>query len=128
MDGRLMIGQGSPTLLDLPRAHSPARRRAALLRLGLLVAACIGTRAPCRAEPVSVRLRFAWGSGTQSPQKWLGRISAAGATLSELRPLGIEPDEAAALRLVDGQVAIAPLVRRTFDGCDVNIAGEDSAK
>src|SRR4029078_8676851 len=53
---------------------------------------------------------------------------SSSAALSDLRPLGIEPDEAAAVRLVDGQVAIAPLVRRKFDGCDVTIAGEDSAK
>src|SRR4051794_37336577 len=74
-----------------------------------------------RAAELNVRLRFAWGSGGQPPKKWPATITAAGAKLADLQPLGVEADEAAALRLDGQSIAIAPLIRRAFDGCDITI-------
>ena len=90
----------------------------------IIAAACAATAG---AETVDVRLRLVWGSGAQAPQKWLGSISAADSTLADMRPLGIEADEAAALRLVDNQVRVAALAPRAFDGCDVTISGDEAA-
>lgn len=90
----------------------------------ICVAACAAT---ADAEPIELRLRIVWGSGAQAPQKWFGAISAAEGALTKLQPLGIEADEAAALRLVDNQVRIGSITPRAFDGCDVTISGDDAA-
>jgi hypothetical protein len=87
-----------------------------------LVALCAAVGA---SAEIDVRLRFVWGSGAQAPQVWTGEISAAGAAVSQLQPLGIEADEVAALRLADNRVVVAPLVPRVFDGCDLTIRGDD---
>src|SRR5688500_17123570 len=114
-----LFGQGSPSSMR----QACARWAAIVMAIGVLMAggAC------AVAEEVDVRLRFAWGSGGQSPQKWQGKITVAGAELSALQPLGIEADEAAALRLADNEIIVAPLVRRAFDGCDVTVRGDDTA-
>jgi hypothetical protein len=111
----LLIGQGSP----MPR-HKAV--------VGLIAAGALALGAPwaCGA-PIEVRLRFVWGSSAQTPQQWFGSIAAPNAVLSELQPLGFEPDEAAAVRLVDNAVAASPLTARAFDGCDVTFRGDDAA-
>ncbi|MBA3483255.1 MAG: hypothetical protein H0T51_15710 [Pirellulales bacterium] len=114
-----IIGQGSPK----ERLAACARRAVIALAVGVLTLVV----ALAQAADVDLRLRFAWGSASQSPQKWHGKITVAGATLDALQPLGIEADEAAALRLVDNQILVAPLVRRAFDGCDVTIVGDETA-
>jgi hypothetical protein len=80
------------------------------------------------AEVVEARLRFAWGSSAPSPQKWSGTITLSEGELANLQPLGVEADEAAALRLGDRQVLVTPLVRRAFDGFDVTIRADEAAK
>jgi hypothetical protein len=92
------------------------------------VAAFVGGTACARAEAIDVRLRFAWGSSGPTPQKWTGVVTLADGEFSDLQPLGVEADEAAALRLGDRQVLVTPLVRRAFDGFDVTIRGEATAK
>src|SRR5688572_29150256 len=114
-----MFGQGSPAS---PR-KACARWAAVVAALGEFM---LGAGGSFAAE-VDVRLRFAWGSGGQSPLKWRGKITVPGATLESLQPLGIEADEAAALRLVDNEILVAPLARRAFDGCDVTIRGDEAA-
>jgi hypothetical protein len=110
-----MIGQKRPiTALSL-----------AVQAAAALCVAVQATRLP--AEVVDVRLRIAWGSGAQAPQRWSGAISVSGATISDLQPLGIEADEAAALRLANNEVVVAPIAPRAFDGCDVTIRGDDAA-
>jgi hypothetical protein len=79
------------------------------------------------AAELDVRLRFAWGSSAESPQQWVGSITGASASLTDLQPLGIEADEAAALQLIDNQVLVTPLTPRTFDGCDVSIRGDEAS-
>ncbi|HYO25080.1 MAG TPA: hypothetical protein VEQ85_09020, partial [Lacipirellulaceae bacterium] len=110
-----MIGHGRPT----PRLLPVVCRLATIV--GLLCAL------PARAAEIDVRLRFAWGSGPQAPQKWFGAISAPECTLTALQPLGLEADEVAALRLVDGAVRVSPIVPRAFDGCDVTLRGDEAA-
>ena len=43
--------------------------------------------------------------------------------MTDLQPLGIEADEAAAIRLEGGHILVTPLVPRKFDGCDVRVRG-----
>jgi hypothetical protein len=113
-----LFGQGRPIAMLLVRGGLVV----------MLAAACAFSCAVASyASELDVRLRFAWGSGGQSPQKWTGKITVAGATLSELQPLGIEADEAAALRLVGNEIRVTPLVRRAFDGCDVTVQGNEAA-
>ncbi len=80
------------------------------------------------ADEVTVRLRLAWGSGSDTLQRWTGRVSCTGGQLSDLQPLGIEADEAAALRLESSGLVIAPLVKRSFDGCDVTVRALPDAR
>ncbi len=100
-----------------------------ILLASLAAAAALGLACANRtsAAELDVRLRFAWGSGPQAPQLWVGSISAASATLTDLQPLGIEADEAAALQLVANQVIVAPLTPRAFDSCDVSIRGDEAS-
>ena len=115
-----MLGHGCPIRIRMRVARALAATLAAVCAL------CICNHCVLARE-LNVRLRFAWGSGPQAPQKWTGAISATGATLADMQPLGIEPDEAAALRLVDNQIRVAPLAVRAFDGCDVTVAGDETA-
>jgi hypothetical protein len=108
-----MIGHGSPRTLC---------RLAASLVAATVATACAVS---ALAAEVDVRLRVAWGSNALAPQTWSGEIQGQGLTLAQLQPLGVEADEAAALRLVDNRLVIAPLVPRVFDGCDVTIHGDD---
>jgi hypothetical protein len=80
------------------------------------------------ADEVTARFRIAWGAGPQSPQAWTGAITVAGATLTDMRPIGIESDEAAALRLGNGRIDVAPIVPRAFDGCDITVHGDAAAQ
>jgi hypothetical protein len=89
--------------------------------VGLLA---LGAAAATAAE-LDVRLRFTWGG--QAAEKWSGAIAVSGATLSDLQPLGTEADEAAAVRLADNVIRVSPLVRRTADGCDVTVRGDEAA-
>jgi hypothetical protein len=114
-----MLGQGSPIC-----------RPDASTRLVALVAtiAALAFGSECAlAETIEVRLRFGWGANAQSQQKWIGAIAVAGGELSDLQPLGVEADEAAAVRLVENRIVIAPLLRRQSDGCDVTIRAEETA-
>src|SRR5690349_11483685 len=110
--------------------NRPIIRVRALMRFTAVLAiflACTVLAAPrAKAVELNVRLRFAWGSGGQSPLKWTGKITAAGAKFADLQPLGVEADEAAALRLDGEQILITPLVRRAFDGCDVTIRADET--
>ena len=41
--------------------------------------------------------------------------------------MGIEADEAAAVRLVENAIVVAPIAPRAFDGCDVTVRGDSAA-
>jgi hypothetical protein len=116
------------SLFGLFRPIAKLRACARQAVLGMAVIALALTPVCALAADVSVRLRFAWGGGGQSPQKWQGRVTVRGATLQALQPLGIEADEAAALRLAENEIIVAPQIRRAFDGCDVTVRGDESAR
>ena len=69
------------------------------------------------------QLRIVWGAGAASRQAWRGSIEVEGGEVTSFAPLGVEADEAAALQLVAGKLIVNPLRPRSFDGCDVTIAG-----
>jgi len=121
-----MIGPTRPTAKPFTRVKNAGRRFVWSL-VAITALWTLADGAPVRAEPVTARLRIAWGSNVQSPQKWIGTISAPEATLSAVAPLGVEADEAAAIRLVDKQIRVEPFVRRMFDGCDVTVTGDEAA-
>ena len=75
----------------------------------------------------TVRLRLVWGSGTAAMQRWTGTISIAGGELSELQPLGIEPDSPVALRIDGSQLIVAPLEKRSYDSCDVTVRADEQS-
>lgn len=117
------------------RALPPARPTAAgvLLAIAVLTGTLLSNagRPSLRAsessrppDPATLefRLRFAWGGGT-APRAWHGSLRAEGAEIVALQPLGVEADEAAAVRLVGGEVQLRPLLKRGFDGCDVTLRG-----
>ena len=112
-----MIGRACPNLLLVIGVR--------IVALAICALFCGGDAISAEIE---IRLRLAWGSGAQSPQKWHGKITVAGAKLESLQPLGVEADEAAALRLVGDAIVVAPLLPRAFDGCDVTVRGEESAQ
>ena len=72
-------------------------------------AICLGQRRPIAAAVAGQNLR----------RRWSARRPA---------PLGIEADEAAAVRLSGSEIVVAPLVRRAFDGCDVTIRADENAQ
>jgi hypothetical protein len=114
-------------LFGLSRPIAKIRACARQAVLGMAVSALTLAPVCALAAEREVRLRFAWGGGGQAPQKWQGKIAVAGATLEALQPLGIEADEAAALRLGENEIIVAPQIRRAFDGCDVTVRGDESA-
>ena len=81
----------------------------------------------CQGEEVTVRLRFAWGNGAAAKQRWTGQITIEAATLTDLQPLGIEPDEPASLRVAGNRLIVSPRLKRGFDGCDVTVHAEEQA-
>ncbi|MEM9656851.1 MAG: hypothetical protein AAF961_00685, partial [Planctomycetota bacterium] len=124
-----MIGPLSPTL-NAPaprpqfavRCHDMLRRRAA--PCAVLLCMLAARTGPAAATELDVQLRIAWGAGAEAPERWLGYVDFGGAKATRLRPLGVEPDEAAALRLEAGRLVIDPLTPRGFDGCDVDVEGD----
>ena len=126
-----MVGQGSPIVcLDITNRSAMAMDGRRLRRLSLCAVCFLSwamTSVPSWAEEITVRVRLAWGSGGDATQRWSGQISIDGATLTELQPLGIEADEAAALRLEDNRLLVAPLEKRRFDGCDVTVRAQRQA-
>ncbi|MGI9427428.1 MAG: hypothetical protein ACR2NM_02140, partial [Bythopirellula sp.] len=128
-----MVGHGSPIAWKVfcnPSALwqsglGPARRFFCVL---LLVIWGLGdSLAGCAAEK-TVRLRFAWGSGSSLKQRWTGSISVEGGLLTELKPLGIEVDAPVAQRIDGSRLLVAPLQKRGFDGCDLMVRADEQAK
>lgn len=79
------------------------------------------------AEPWDLRIRLAWGGGR--PEVWRGTIRVTEGTLSEVTPLGLEPDAAAAFFLNEpGTLRVEPRLPRTYDGCDVRVQAPGDAR
>lgn len=117
---------------------NPLRRQrngpARLVSLILIVLPLLGLPDPngrypvaSAAEPWDVRVRLAWGGG--SPEVWRGTIRVTEGTLSEVTPLGLEPDSAAAfLTRGTGTIQVEPRLPRTYDGCDLRIQAPADAR
>lgn len=128
-----MVGQGSPIF---PRSPARPRKvwrgvcccRRVVVAATALVVCWLVCATGAHSAPTTVRLRFAWGGNAQAQQRWTGRIVVDHGTLTHLQSLGMEPDEPGSLRLVDGQLHIDPLGKRSFDGCDVTITAEPTAE
>src|SRR5262245_54931863 len=78
------------------------------------------------AELVDVRVRIAWGGG--EARSWQGTIRLSEGKLSELTPLGLEPDTPGSLLLVDPTtVRVAARSPRSYDGFDVRVQAPSNA-
>lgn len=119
-----MIGQGSPKHRCAPFwLRWPPRFLARLVAALVLV---LGSSLAA-VEPLDVRLRLAWGGG--EARAWQGTIRLSEGTLSEITPLGLEPDEPGSMQLAeDGSIRIAPRSARSYDGCDVRVQAPADAK
>src|SRR5438045_1719292 len=94
-----MLGQGCPQC----HARRSSRRWSVIrfigvqaLMVGLL---CTSWSSAIAAEPIDVRVRIAWGGG--EARSWQGTLRISDGKLSELTPLGLEPDVPGSLLLVD---------------------------
>jgi len=126
-----MIGQGSPIVCLGTTNRSAKAKEGRRWHRWLWCACCFSvwslTSVPAWAEEVTVRIRLAWGSGADAMQRWSGQIAFEGGELADLQPLGIEADEAAALRLENNRLLVAPLEKRRFDGCDLTVRADRQA-
>jgi hypothetical protein len=120
-----MFGQGCP--------HCRPRLRSLWLTsiwfCGLLVPLALGSfLAANDATPLDIRVRLAWGGG--EARSWQGTIAVSdGGELSELTPLGLEPDEPGSMHVLNsGEIQIIARTPRTYDGCDIRVRGPASAK
>jgi hypothetical protein len=86
---------------------------------------CIFTGA-VTAQPLDVRVRVAWGGG--EARSWQGTIRLSEGKLSDLTPLGLEPDTPGSLLLVDGTtVRVGARSPRSYDGFDVRVQAPANA-
>jgi hypothetical protein len=101
--------------------------RLPLRALLLMVSVWTAVSSTAIAEEVNIRLRLAWGSGDAAKHRWVGRVTCADATMSDLQPLGIEADAPAAIQLINNEVVVDPWDPRGFDGCDVTVVGDGNS-
>lgn len=127
-----MVGQGSPSAWSVLKHQFASQQiglgAARIFLLGLVFGFCwVGGTVESFAAEKTVRLRMVWGSGTATKQRWTGEISVAGGILTELQPLGVEPDAPVAIRIDGSRLIVDPLEKRSFDGCDVTIRADEQA-
>ena len=121
-----MIGQGSPTVSQLPTARIAgcvvvcAGRAVALL----LSVQIISSFAAAADEPMQVRIALGGGS----ERLWHGTVSLSEGMLSEPKPLGIEADEPGSMWIEQGQLKIRQRSARAYDGVDVQVHCPPDAK
>ena len=78
----------------------------------------LGVASAAAADP-TLRVRVIWGGGTE--QTWRGTISAPGAVVTKLQPLGIEPDQAGSIWTDGRTIFVDQRGPHTFDGVDFSI-------
>ena len=117
-------GQGYPLSIHSARTPSSGFR---VRRWCWLIALVLVLRASTVAaqSPVDVRLRIAWGGG--AARSWTGTISVSEGEISELKSLGIEPDQPGSIWNVSGRVHIRPRTPRSYDGVDMTVRAPKTA-
>ena len=119
-----MVGQGRPRTSRA--AHACARIPASpIWRCALALAFVLGLASTAVANE-SIRVRIAWGGGTE--QLWHGAISVSSGTLEQLEPLGIEADEPAGMWIEHNQLVVRQRSRRTYDGLDLLVTAPRDAR
>lgn len=116
-----MVGQGGP---NRSRTRSPAFSVPAARLAWLLVLGC-GLWAVQPAVAETVRLRIAWGGGSE--RVWRGAIAVSEGTVFEPELLGIEADEAGSMWLEKNRVVVAQRSPRTYDGVDLLVDAPSNA-
>ena len=91
-----MSGQGRP---QSPLGCTAAQAIAWLVGLAGRCARRLRADVAAAATELDVRVRIAWGGGEARP--WQGTISLSEGTLSEVTPLGLEPDAPGSMLLLD---------------------------
>src|SRR5262245_25613731 len=123
-----MFGQGRPHCRGQPQGrprsmiwHFGARAPALVHCAAVICGAAVGE------DALDVRVRIAWGGGDARP--WQGTIRVTAGALSEVMPLGLEPDAPGSMSLVDGAtVRIYGRTPRSYDGCDLRVQAPSHAK
>lgn len=136
--GRGMVGQGGPQR-DNTRSARPAFRypraaaaaccaaAAVLCALGVWPGPSGGRAAEHSLEPpIELRLRMAWGAGSQ--RQWKGFLRVEGGQLSDLRDLGVAPDAAAAKYLDQDTLIIAQPSPTQYDGVEFTVRAAPDAR
>ena len=99
-----MIGQGRPNASRTPLARL-ARARPGMLCAALLMLYPLGVSiAQVHGEPISLRLRIAWGGG--AARIWHGTVKLAQGQLLDVVPLGIEADEPGSIWLDEAGIQL----------------------
>jgi hypothetical protein len=116
-----MFGQGSPPASPPPRGRIAPRANLLLCAvLGLFSFSfsfgAVNATAQTADRSDTVRLRIAWGGGPAV--QWQGTIELSDGSISEVRPLGVNPDETGSIRTEGGRLQIRQRHPRTYDGVD----------
>lgn len=122
-----MHGQGSPHTSGLEKTSRTRHGKCAQVRIGTGLLRCavilslLLPAAVSAQQDVSIRLWVAWGGG--SARRWSGSIQIQSAqdrsyeqtNISELRSVGLKPDEPGSIYLDDQTVRVAPRSPRSYD-------------
>ena len=118
-----MFGHGGPRPL---RARCVQAARFAAATGTLVVCLLLPLRASHGQENTAspsadaeIRLRISWGGG--AARRWQGSLSLSEGTLSEIRGLGLEPDQPGSIWLEDRSVQIREPTARTYDGMELTV-------
>ena len=128
-----MIGQGGPLQNEQPRTAISAIGRSVWC-CAVAVAFVLGLASPLRGEPLDLRVRAAWGGG--APRCWRGHFrlqDAAGELLtagriSEIRPIGLNPDQAGTMSGDGPTLRVAPRLPREYDAVQFRIQAPRDAR
>jgi hypothetical protein len=82
-----------------------------------MLAAALAVCAPSRLPAESLKVRIAWGGGTE--RVWQGKIALSEGRLDQPHPLGIEADEPGSMWIEEGALVFRQRSPRTYDGVDV---------
>ncbi|MCA9246106.1 MAG: hypothetical protein KDA42_03295 [Planctomycetales bacterium] len=91
-----------------------------------IMAGVFGVSAELQGAAREIRLRFAWGGGQE--RQWKMQVDAQHGVLTQLTPLGIEPDENRAMWLEENRVSVQQPTPRSYEAFEVTIQAEELAE